>query len=148
MGVIDQLFLYRHNSLTSFVIAKAAACVVRDRGGGVARTAAAAWAVNSRPANGGRHGHSLLLHRIYYVLLRHAEDGRVQGRRADPRQHRPVRHHHHALGLPPLPVVALPPLAASPLRVDDFILLYYVEQTSRLKNKVHEKKMFKSHSNV
>ena len=32
MGVIDQLFLYRHNSLASFVIAKAAACVVRDRG--------------------------------------------------------------------------------------------------------------------
>ena len=31
MGVIDQLFLYRHNSLASFVIAKAAACV-RDRG--------------------------------------------------------------------------------------------------------------------
>ena len=28
--------------------------------------------------------------------------------------------------------VALPTLAASPLRVDDFILLYYVEQTSRL----------------
>ena len=27
MGVIDQLFLYRHNSLASFVIAKAAACV-------------------------------------------------------------------------------------------------------------------------
>ena len=36
--------------------------------------------------------------------------------------------------------VALPTLAASPLRVDDFILLYYVEQTSRLEDKVHEKK--------
>ena len=77
MGVIDQLFLYRHNSLASFVIANAAACA-HDRG--VACTAAAAWAVNSRPANGGRHGHSLLLHRYYTAARRRRAGSRATSR--------------------------------------------------------------------
>ena len=134
MGVIDQLFLYRHNSLASFVIAKAAACV-RDRG--VARTAA--WAMNSRPANGGRHGHSLLLHRYYCCTPK------TGGFTGDEPIHANIAQYAttttRLVSLPDVAAasaaaaaaaVALPPIAASPLRVDDFILLYYVEQTSRL----------------
>ena len=124
MGVIDQLFLYRHNSLASFVIAKAAACMVRDRG--VARTAA--WAMNSRPANGGRHGHSLLLHRYYCCTPKtggFTGDGPIHANIA--------QYATTTTRLVSLPVVAaaaavaavaavaLPTLAASPLRVDDFI---------------------------
>lgn len=141
MGVIDQLFLYRHNSLASFVIAKAAGCAAQ------AWRARTAWAVNSRPANGGRHGHSLLLHRYYYCT---PKTGGFTG--DEPIHANIAQYATTTTRLVSLPVVAaaaavaLPPLAASPLRVDDFILLYYVEQTSRLKNKVHEKKMFKSHS--
>ena len=46
--------------------------------------------------------------------------------------------------LPPSPsLLLLPPHSESTTL---YVLLYYVEQTSRLKNKVHEKKMFKSHT--
>ena len=103
--------------------------------------------MNSRPANGGRHGHSLLLHRYYCCT---PKTGGFTG--DEPIHANIAQYATTTTRLVSLPVVAaaaavaLPTLAASPLRVDDFILLYYVEQTSRLKDKVHEKKMFKSHS--
>ena len=147
MGVIDQLFLYRHNSLASFCYSQCGVQPARAHDRGVAHTAAA-WAVNSRPANGGRHGHSLLLHRYYCCT---PKTGGFTG--DEPIHANIAQYATTTTRLVSLPVVAaaaavspvaLPPLAASPLRVDDFILLYYVEQTSRLKNKVREKKMFKS----
>ena len=95
--------------------------------------------MNSRPANGGRHGHSLLLHRYYCYTPK------TGGFTGDEPIHANIAQYAttttRLVSLPDVAAasaaaaaaaVALPPIAASPLRVDDFILLYYVEQTSRL----------------